>query len=208
MGHLYSAPACLSVHLTFSIKTSRQPQVFFIQDPNGDKRMKQSLKQHMDTSSTQPPTALTATIVWWRWRCCLLRRSFLKPVRATCTSLNPAPSFPSPTFFLRSEVTGVAAQPKSLRSSAVFETNFCSWTLEHLRHLRPETCVYCLFTIIISHSDQIITKLQQPTSKGGCEHWAAEASCQSHGIWSLSTGDTGCECAPQLLYQLWIGLKS
>lgn len=162
----------------------------------------------MDTSSTQPPTALTATIVWWRWRCCLLRRSFLKPVRATCTSLNPAPSFPSPTFFLRSEVTGVAAQPKSLRSSAVFETNFCSWTLEHLRHLRPETCVYCLFTIIISHSDQIITKLQQPTSKGGCEHWAAEASCQSRGIWSLSTGETGCECAPQLLYQLWIGLKS
>lgn len=63
-----------------------------------------------------------------------------------------------------SEVTGAATQPKSLRSSAVFETNFCSWSLEHLKHLRPETCVYCLFTIIISRSDQVIATKSRSSS--------------------------------------------
>lgn len=64
MGHLYSAPACLSVHLTFSIKTSRQPQVFFIQDPNGDKRMKQSLKQTFSTSSTWILAPRSLQLLW------------------------------------------------------------------------------------------------------------------------------------------------
>lgn len=155
-------------------------------------------KQHMDIGSTQPPTAI---IVWWRWRCCLLRRSFLKPVRATCTSLNSQVREPCTLFSITNLFPYVRGH-RSCHSTQKLEKFCCFWnqflqlvvrTPEALktRNLCLLLIHYHHFSFRPSHCNKV-TQLQQPTSKGGCEHGAAEAYCQSHGIWSLSTGHTGC----------------